>query len=49
MIEALRQLDVLDENDVSPLSAYAPIQIKNRRGDLVGEARAAFTLDIDRQ
>src|SRR5438034_9667178 len=28
VIEALRQLDVLDENDVSPLSAYAPIQIK---------------------
>ena len=49
VIEALRQLEVLDENDLSPLSAYAPIQIKNRRGDLVGEARAAFTLDIDRQ
>ena len=47
VIEALRQLNVLNENDLSALSAYAPMPIRNRRGDLVGEARAAFTLDID--
>src|SRR5438067_4067551 len=47
VIEALRQLNVLNENDLSALSAYAPMPMRNRRGDLVGEARAAFTLDID--
>ncbi|HKP37519.1 MAG TPA: asparaginase [Pyrinomonadaceae bacterium] len=48
VIEALRQLGLLNENDLSALSEYSPTLIKNRRGDLVGEARAAFTLEINR-
>jgi len=46
VIEALRQLNVLSEDDLVALAAYAPTVIKNRRGDRVGEARAAFTLEI---
>jgi L-asparaginase II len=46
VIEALRQLGLLDEADLTALAAYAPTPIKNRRGDLVGETRAAFTLSI---
>lgn len=48
VIEALRQLGVLAENELSALASYAPITIRNRRGDRVGEARAAFTLEINR-
>jgi L-asparaginase II len=48
VIEALRQLGVLSANDVQHLSAYVPVPIRNRRGDRVGEARAAFTLKINR-
>ncbi|MGZ9130048.1 MAG: asparaginase [Candidatus Binatia bacterium] len=44
VIEALRQLGVLTETESSALTAYAPMPIHNRRGDRVGEARAAFTL-----
>ena len=46
VIEALRQLGLLDKAELTALAAYAPTPIKNRRGDLVGEARAAFTLSI---
>jgi L-asparaginase II len=46
VIEALRQLDVLRQADVSALSSYAPTPITNRRGERVGEARAAFSLHI---
>ncbi len=46
VIEALRQLNVLAESELSALASYAPIIIRNRRGDRVGEARAAFTLEI---
>jgi L-asparaginase II len=48
VIEALRQLGVLAESELSALPSYAPITIRNRRGDRVGEARAAFTLEINR-
>jgi L-asparaginase II len=48
VIEALRQLNVLSESDLNALSAYAPTAITNRRGERVGEARAAFTLEIQR-
>lgn len=40
-VEILRQLGVLSRNDLSELS---PSPIKNRRGDNVGEVRAAFSL-----
>lgn len=47
VIDALRQLGVLDANDLSTLAEYSPTVIRNRRGDHVGEARAAFSLEID--
>lgn len=46
VIEALKQLNVLADDDLAALREYAPIPITNRRGELVGEARAAFTLNI---
>jgi len=48
VIEALRQLHVLSEKGLSALAAYAPAAITNRRGERVGEVRAAFTLEINR-
>jgi L-asparaginase II len=48
VIEALRQLSVLSKNELVALASYAPTVIKNRRGERVGEARAAFTLEINR-
>lgn len=46
VIEALRQLGVLAESDLAALAGYAPTIITNRRGERVGEARAAFALKI---
>lgn len=46
VIEALKQLGVLNDRDLIALSAYSPTPIRNRRGDRVGEARAAFQLEI---
>ena len=46
VIEALRQLGVLAEGDVAALASYAPTPITNRRGERVGEARAAFSLEV---
>jgi L-asparaginase II len=46
VIEALKQLNVLGDDDLTKLSAYASIPITNRRGERVGEARAAFELNI---
>jgi len=48
VIEALLQLGVLAESEQSALASYAPITIRNRRGDRVGEARAAFTLETNK-
>lgn len=48
VIDALRQLDVLSHQDLEALSKYSPEVITNRRGDRVGEARAAFTLEVKR-
>jgi L-asparaginase II len=48
VIEALRQLRVLTESQLMALASYAPTIIRNRRGERVGEARAAFTLGIKR-
>ena len=47
VIEALRQLDLLSAEDLTALADYSPTPIRNRRGDHVGEARAAFTLEIN--
>jgi L-asparaginase II len=46
VIEALRQLNVLSERELVALAAYSPTVIRNRRGERVGEARAAFMLEI---
>jgi L-asparaginase II len=46
VIEALRQLGVLREGEVAALAAYAPTPVRNRRGEQVGEARAAFSLEL---
>ena len=48
VIDALRQLGVLSVNELEMLSAYSPTVITNRRGDRVGEVRAAFTLRIEK-
>ncbi|HEY5838046.1 MAG TPA: asparaginase [Pyrinomonadaceae bacterium] len=48
VIEALRQLGVLSESEITALAAYAPTPITNRRGERVGEARAAFSLNVAR-
>lgn len=47
VIDALRQLGVLSKTDLQILSSYSPAVITNRRGEPVGEARAAFTLEIN--
>lgn len=46
VIDALRQLGVLAASDLDSLSGYSPTIIKNRRGDRVGEVRAAFHLNL---
>jgi L-asparaginase II len=43
-IEALRQLDVLDEDVYKMLSPYAKFAVQNHRGEKVGEIRASFHL-----
>ena len=48
VIEALKQLKVLTDEDLAALTEYVPIPITNRRGEKVGEARAAFRLSINR-
>ena len=47
VIEALKQLDVLGMEDLNALSEYSPIAIRNRRGERVGETRAAFQLTLN--
>ena len=49
VIDALKQLNVLADNDLAALSDYVPIPITNRRGERVGEVRAAFSLKINPQ
>ncbi len=44
VIEALRQLAVLDERAQAALAPYARFDVCNHRGDLVGEVRASFEL-----
>ncbi|HEX8772131.1 MAG TPA: asparaginase [Pyrinomonadaceae bacterium] len=44
VIEALKQLDVLDEAALAELVPYVSFAIRNHRGDEVGEVRANFEL-----
>jgi L-asparaginase II len=46
VIEALRQLRVLDDNSLEAVSCYAFFPVKNRRGDVVGEVSADFDLKL---
>ncbi|MDT4965697.1 MAG: hypothetical protein QOJ64_434 [Acidobacteriota bacterium] len=48
VIEALRQLGVLEGDALEAVSPYASFSIFNRRGDTVGEVRASFELKITR-
>lgn len=48
VIEALRQLCVLRAGEIASLAAYAPTPINNHRGERVGEARAAFLLELNK-
>ncbi|HYY97815.1 MAG TPA: asparaginase, partial [Pyrinomonadaceae bacterium] len=43
-IEALRQLDVLNEDARKALKPYASFPVKNHRGENVGEIRTSFKL-----
>jgi L-asparaginase II len=45
VIEALRQLGVLEEAALTELAPYASFQIRNHRGDHVGDVRANFELE----
>jgi L-asparaginase II len=44
VIESLRQLGVLRDESLESVARYAFFPINNRRGDLVGEIRASFSL-----
>lgn len=45
VIEALCQLGVLKEESLEAVASYAFFPVTNRRGDVVGEVRAAFELE----
>jgi L-asparaginase II len=44
VIEALRQLGILQDESLEAVARYAFFPVKNRRGDVVGEIRASFAL-----
>lgn len=44
VIESLRQLGVLRDESLEAVSKYAFFPVRNRRGDLVGEIKASFSL-----
>jgi L-asparaginase II len=44
VIESLRQLGVLRDESLQAVARYAFFPVKNRRGDLVGEISASFSL-----
>jgi L-asparaginase II len=44
VIESLRQLGVLQDESLEAVARYAFFPVQNRRGDVVGEIRAAFAL-----
>jgi len=48
VIESLRQLGVLNDESLEAISRYAFFPVRNRRGEVVGEVRASFTLNIDK-
>jgi L-asparaginase II len=44
VVEALKQLRILDEAEVAQLATYHRTIVQNRRGINVGDVRAAFEL-----
>ncbi|HEU0252424.1 MAG TPA: asparaginase [Pyrinomonadaceae bacterium] len=44
VIESLRQLGILKDQSLEAVARYAFFPVHNRRGDVVGEIRASFTL-----
>jgi L-asparaginase II len=46
-VESLRQLGVLNEEELANLSDYRERGIKNHRGDLIGHIRPAFQLEVN--
>lgn len=44
VIEALRQLSVLRDDSLRKVARYSSFPVRNRRGDVVGEIRAAFSM-----
>jgi len=46
VIEVLDQLGLLNEEEKGRLASHARRQLKNYRGEIIGEIRPAFTLDI---
>jgi L-asparaginase II len=46
VIESLDQLGVLDDAALEAVSRYAFFPIRNRRGEVVGEVRASFKLNL---
>src|ERR1044072_3005085 len=44
VIEAFRQLGVLRDESLEAVSKYAFFPVQNRRGDVVGEVTASFSL-----
>ncbi len=44
VIEAMRQLEMLDESALAALAPYSRLAIRNHRGDTVGEVRPVFQL-----
>lgn len=43
-LEVLRQLGLLDDAGYENLRAHAPLAIKNRRGDIVGDVKTVFNI-----
>jgi L-asparaginase II len=46
VIESLDQLSILDDEALEAVSRYAFSPIRNRRGEVVGEVRASFKLNL---
>ncbi len=46
VIEALRQLDILAGDSLAAVAQFSHFPVKNRRGDIVGEVRSAFQLEL---
>ena len=49
VIEALRQLGMLGDGALHSVARYASFPVKNRKGNIVGEIRASFTLEMSEE